>query len=42
MAAVRDHGLPLVQDPGRLVGVTALGVDEQRSCEPTPTGTRRS
>jgi len=28
MAAVRDHGLPLVQDPGRLVGVTALGVDE--------------
>lgn len=28
MAAVRDHGGPLVDDPGRLEGVEALGVDE--------------
>ena len=28
MAAVRDYGTPLVDDPGRLAGVTALGVGE--------------
>lgn len=28
MAAVVDHGLPLIDDPARLAGVTALGVDE--------------
>lgn len=28
MAAVRDVGLPLVEDPTRLEGVSALGVDE--------------
>jgi transposase len=28
MAAVRDHGRPLVDDPARLAGVAALGVDE--------------
>ena len=28
MAAVRDHGSPLVDDPARLEGVQALGLDE--------------
>jgi transposase len=28
MRAVRDHGRPLVEDPTRLAGVAALGVDE--------------
>jgi Transposase len=28
MRAVADHGTPLVEDPGRLEGVAALGVDE--------------
>src|SRR5829696_1925859 len=28
MRAVRDHGRPMVQDPARLAGVSALGVDE--------------
>jgi transposase len=28
MRAVRDHGQPLVQNPSRLAGVTAVGVDE--------------
>ena len=28
MAAVRDHGRPLVEDPARLDGVDALGLDE--------------
>jgi len=28
MAAVRDYGRPLVEDPDRIVGVDALGVDE--------------
>lgn len=28
MAAVRDHGTPLVDDPARLAGVDAMGVDE--------------
>ncbi len=28
MAAVRDHGAPLVDDPARLAGVRAVGVDE--------------
>jgi transposase len=28
MRAVRDHGRPLVTDPARLSGVTAVGVDE--------------
>ena len=28
MGAVREHGRPLVDDPYRLLGITALGVDE--------------
>src|SRR4029450_3424458 len=28
MRAVADHGRPLVEDPGRLDGVAALGLDE--------------
>ena len=28
MRAVREHGTPLVDDPARLAGVAALGVDE--------------
>ncbi len=28
MAAVRDHGAPLVEDPARLAGLRAVGVDE--------------
>jgi hypothetical protein len=28
MAAVRDHGRPLIDDPARLAGVGAVGVDE--------------
>ena len=28
MAAVRNHGRPLVEDPRRLDGVEALGLDE--------------
>jgi transposase len=28
MAAVREYGRPLVDDPGRLAGVHTLGVDE--------------
>jgi len=28
MTAVRDHGTPLVEDPDRLAGVTAVGMDE--------------
>jgi transposase len=28
MRAVREYGLPLVEDPARLEGVTAIGVDE--------------
>jgi transposase len=30
MTAVRDHGLPLVDDPRRIHGVRALGVDEHK------------
>jgi transposase len=30
MSAVRRHGEPLVEDPGRLEGVSALGVDEHK------------
>jgi transposase len=28
MRAVREHGQPLVDDPNRLIGVTALGMDQ--------------
>ena len=28
MAAVRDYGIPLVEDPGRVEEVTSLGIDE--------------
>lgn len=37
MAAVADHGLPLVDDPARLDGVGALGLDETRFLAATPT-----
>jgi transposase len=40
MTAVRDHGTPLVDDPERLDGVDALGLDETRFLAATPT--RRS
>lgn len=30
MSAVRDHGRPLVEHPGRVSGVRALGVDEHK------------
>jgi transposase len=36
MAAVRDYGEPLVNDPARLDGVTALGLDETRFLAATP------
>jgi transposase len=37
MAAVRDHGKPLVDDPRRLHGVRALGVDEHKMLAAGPT-----
>ncbi|MBI1918295.1 MAG: ISL3 family transposase [Planctomycetes bacterium] len=36
MAAVEDHGRPLVDDPARLEGVRALGVDETSFLKATP------
>jgi hypothetical protein len=38
MAAVRDHGRPLIEDPGRLAGVAAVGVDETAFTAATATG----
>jgi transposase len=35
MRAVADHGRPLVEDPGRLEGVAALGLDETSFLKPT-------
>ena len=35
MAAVRDHGTPLVEDPGRMAGVRFLGVDEHKMLSAT-------
>ena len=37
MAAVREYGQPLVDDPGRLAGVHTLGVDETAFLTATPT-----
>ncbi len=37
MAAVRDHGTPLVDDPQRLDGIGALGLDETKFLAATPT-----
>jgi transposase len=37
MAAVREYGRPLVEDPGRLAGVHTLGVDETAFLAATPT-----
>ena len=37
MAAVRDHGRPRVDDPRRVAGVDALGLDETRFLAATPT-----
>ncbi|MGH9167585.1 MAG: hypothetical protein ACRD02_07155 [Acidimicrobiia bacterium] len=37
MEAVRDHGRPRVDDPSRLEGVEALGLDEHRFLSATPT-----
>jgi transposase len=37
MAAVQDHGSPLVEDPERLDGVDALGLDETRFLAATST-----
>jgi hypothetical protein len=43
MAAVRDHARPLVDDPTRLAGVGAVGVDETgSSLRPRPPGRRNS
>jgi transposase len=36
MAAVRDHGTPLVEEPARLDGVGALGLDETKFLSATP------
>jgi transposase len=41
MRAVRDHGQPLVDDPARLDGVTALGLDETSFLRATPTAPTR-
>jgi transposase len=37
MTAVRDHGTPRVDDPARLDGVDALGLDETKFLSATPT-----
>jgi transposase len=37
MAAVREYGQPLVDDPDRLAGVHTLGVDETAFLAATPT-----
>lgn len=37
MTAVADHGRPMVDDPARLDGVDALGVDETKFLAATPT-----
>lgn len=37
MAAVRDKGTPLVEDPARIDGVGALGLDETKFLSATPT-----
>lgn len=37
MAAVRDRGTPLVDDPARLDGVDAMGLDETKFLAATPT-----
>jgi transposase len=41
MRAVADHGQPLVDDPARLGGVTALGLDETSFLRATPTAPTR-
>jgi transposase len=41
MRAVRDHGQRLVDDPARLDGVTALGLDETSFLRATPTAPTR-
>jgi hypothetical protein len=42
MAAVADHGRPLVEDPGRFAGVRALGLDETRFLSATPQAPARN
>jgi transposase len=41
MRAVAEHGQPLVDDPARLGGVTALGLDETSFLRATPTAPTR-
>jgi transposase len=41
MRAVAEHGQPLVDDPTRLAGVTALGLDETSFLRATPTAPTR-
>jgi transposase len=41
MRAVAEHGQPLVDDPARLDGVTALGLDETSFLRATPTAPTR-
>jgi transposase len=41
MRAVAEHGQPLVDDPARLAGVTALGLDETSFLRATPTAPTR-
>jgi transposase len=41
MRAVAEHGLPLVDDPARLDGVAALGLDETSFLRATPTAPTR-
>ena len=39
MAALRDQATPLIDDPARLEGVPALGIDETRFLSASPTTT---
>jgi transposase len=41
MRAVADHGRPLVDDPARLNGVAALGLDETSFLKATRTAPTR-
>jgi len=41
MRAVAEHGQPLIDDPARLGGVTALGLDETSFLRATPTAPTR-
>ncbi len=42
MRAVQEYGIPLIDEPTRLVGVVAVGVDGPRSCPRGRAGARSS